>query len=191
MTDQKQTQQTNQSQKTGDVDLKKKLEDAKKEAEKKDKQEETTEQSELEKTKQELTQMTELAKRTMADFQNFRRRQEEERKELILMGNTMLIKSLLPILENFERAKKHVPESAKEWYQGLEMSINQMHKILQEAGLKQMETIGQKFNPDLHEAVAQGPGEKDTITEEFEKGYILIDKVLQHAKVKVGTGEQK
>lgn len=159
-------------------DLQKKLEDAKKEAEEKDRTD-----SELEKVKEELEQMTEMAKRTMADMQNYRRRQEEERKAWMFMSNASLIKDLLPILDNLERAKEHISDP------GLEMCINQLKNLLQNNGVKQIESLGKPFNPDHHEAIAEGPGEKSIITEEFEKGYMLGDRIIRHAKVKVGNGK--
>ncbi|MDA1060870.1 MAG: nucleotide exchange factor GrpE [bacterium] len=161
------------------MDLKKKVEKAKKEAGKHD---------ELEKLRKDLEEMTELAKRTMADMQNLKRRQEEERKLLITLANVDLLRQTLPILDNLDRASQHVPEGAEEWFKGVEMSINQLHQIYNELGLVAMETLNKPFDPDLHEALAQGPGEKDTVIEELEKGYMLGNKVIRHAKVKVGDG---
>lgn len=177
--------------KKDDDDLKIRLKKAAKEAFERDKKEKADfqtnpEDDELTKVKKELEEMTEMAKRTMADLQNMRRRQEEERKILITMANADLIIGILPVLDNLERAKEHVPKGAEEWFKGIEMSINKLHQTLQEYGLKPMETVGQKFNPDLHEAITEGPGEKDTVIEELEKGYILGGRVIRHAKVKVG-----
>lgn len=174
-----------------DSDLKQKLKKAAEEAFLRDKKEKmkhenSEENSEIKKVKKELEEMTEMAKRTMADLQNMRRRQEEERKIRITMANADLIIKILPVLDNLERAKEHVPKGAEEWFKGIEMSINKLHQTLREYGLKPMETVGQKFNPDLHEAITEGPGEKDTVIEELEKGYILGERVIRHAKVKVG-----
>lgn len=181
-----------------DTNLKKKLEEAKKQAEFKDRQEqqkaETPQISELEKVKQEFEQMTELAKRTMADLQNLKRRQEEERTQIFTMALSDIIIQILPILDNLERARQHTPpeiqKTAKEWYEGIEISINQLHQILNNAGLIPIQSLNQPFNPELHEAIVQGPGEKDIIIEELEKGYMLGNRVLRHAKVKVGNGEK-
>lgn len=137
----------------------------------------------------ELEQMTELAKRTMADFQNYKRRQDEERRVIITMANVDLIRSLIPITDNLDRAKQHVPAGAEEWFKGIEMCTTQLHKVLNDSGLKPIESLNQPFNPDLHEGLAQGPGPKDTVIEELEKGYMLGDRVIRHAKVKVGNGE--
>lgn len=148
-----------------------------------------TEPTEIEKLALELEQMTELAKRTMADLQNMRRRQEEERSQLYAMANFNLTRDLLPILDNLERAIQHLPQTGEEAYKGLEMSVNQFHKVMMENGLSPIESLGQPFNPDFHEALAQGPGPKDIVTEELERGYLLGNRVIRHAKVKVGNGE--
>ncbi|MCK9186127.1 nucleotide exchange factor GrpE [Candidatus Gracilibacteria bacterium] len=176
------------------IDLKKKLEEAQKEAEKLDEAISNEQSStEITKAKEELSQMTESAKRTMADFQNYKRRVEEEKKSWAIFANFELIKSLLPIFDNFKRAQTHEPKDVNEettkWLEGIGMSINQLEKLLQDFGVKKIESLGQKFNPDFHEALAQDKGEKDIIIEELESGYTLGDKVLRHAKVKVGNGE--
>lgn len=177
-------------------DLTKKLEEAKKQAAEKDQaasqhiQQDAEEQ--IKALRAELEKMTEIAKRTMADLQNLKRRQEEEKRAIIIMANADIMRSLLPIMDNLGRAFKHIPDSAKndqtkEWVQGLEISAKQLEKALEDAGLKAIESLNQPFNPDLHEALAQGPGPKDTVIEELEKGYMLGDRVIRHAKVKVGT----
>jgi molecular chaperone GrpE len=177
-------------------DLQKKIDQAQKEATEKDQKTEPK-QSELEQTKQKLEGMTEMAKRTMADLQNLRRRQEEEKGMWIKMANAELIGALLPVLDNLNRALKHLPQEAKEnenlkkWSEGIQMSINQGTAIFEEAGLTPIISIGQPFNPDLHEALLQGPGEKDVVIEELEKGYKIGNRVIRHAKVKVGTGEKE
>ncbi len=142
------------------------------------------------KTNEELQRVTETAKRAIADLQNLKRRQEEEKIHWIKMANADLMKRILPILDNLDLAKKHMPEGAEGWYKGIEMSINQLQQTMLDAGLTPLETVGQPFDPEKHEAITQGPGEKDTITEEFEKGYKLGDYIIRHAKVKVGDGSQ-
>ncbi|MFA6305422.1 MAG: nucleotide exchange factor GrpE [Candidatus Gracilibacteria bacterium] len=180
------------------IDLNKRLEEAQKQAEKLDEaltQEQKSPQptGELATLKEELAQMTETAKRTMADLQNYKRRVEEEKKSWAIFANLELIKNILPIFDNFKRAQTHAPKDLNEettkWSEGIGMSINQLEKLLQDFGVKQIESLGQKFNPDLHEALAQGKGEKDTVIEELERGYTLGDKILRHSKVKVGNGE--
>lgn len=174
------------------IDLKKKLEEAQAQAEKLD--DALSNEQDLEPTQSdELFQMTETAKRTMADFQNYKRRVEEEKKSWAIFANVELIKNLLPIFDNFKRAQTHAPKDANEettkWLEGIGMSINQLEKLLQDFGVKKIESLGQKFNPDFHEALAQDKGEKDIVLEELDAGYTMGDKVLRHAKVKVGNGE--
>ncbi len=144
---------------------------------------------EAEQLKQDLENMTEMAKRTMADMQNLKRRMEEDRRQIITMANASLISSLLPIIDNFSRALAHMPAEQSDWLKGVEMSINQLQKTLEDSGLKKIEALNSPFDPNLHEALVQGPGEKDVVIEELETGYILGDKVLRHSKVKVGNGE--
>ncbi len=177
-----------------DDDLKKKLEKAREEAAEKDRMESGYDE-ENDKIKEELEKMTELAKRTMADLQNLKRRQEEERASIYKMANAELIKSLLPILDNLNRAIAHMPENpdekTKKWLNGIEMCIGQFEKVFTDFGLSEINSLNTPFDPDIHEAVMQGPGKKDHVTEEFEKGYKIGDRVLRHAKVKVGNGEKE
>lgn len=145
-------------------------------------------QKDIEKLQKELEEMTEHAKRTMADMQNLKRRQEEERKIITKMANMDLILTLLPVIDNMDRALEHAPKEADKWVEGMEMNIKQLKKIFLDSGVEEIEALNQPFNPELHEALAQGPGEKDKVVEVFEKGYKLGDKVIRHAKVKVGDG---
>jgi len=170
------------------TDLNEKLKKAQEEAAKKD---QSANNDEIEQIKSELFEMTELAKRAMADMQNLKRRQEEERGQIIIMANAELIKECLPVLDTVKKAAQHVPEGAEEWFKGLEMALTQLEQAFQNAGLSPIESAGQPFDPDLHEALAQGPGEKDFVIEEFEQGYKLGNRVLRHSKVKVGNGEKE
>jgi len=172
----------------GEVDLKKKIEEAQKQAAQEHEAEKSS-NTEMEKLKTELIEMTETARRAMADLQNLRRRNDEERLDTILMANSELIKNLLPVVENLDRAASHIPEGASEWYKGIEMSITELHKVLLNLGLTKIETAGKPFDPNFHEALVQTSGEKDMVIEEFESGYILGRKVIKHAKVSVGNGE--
>lgn len=172
------------------TDLKKKLEEAKAQAANRDAKDHAAQDAALDgsdQLKKDLAEMTELAKRTMADLQNLRRRNEEERGTLVKMANLNLIAQILPIVDNLDRAITHSP--GDEWAKGIEMSLGQLHNVLENFGVKRMECVGQPFNPDLHEALTQGPGPANTVVEELEKGYLLGDRVIRHAKVKVGDGD--
>jgi molecular chaperone GrpE len=83
-----------------------------------------------------------------------------------------------------------MPEDLKDndWAKGIDSIVKQFEQIMEKFNIKKMKTVGEKFDPNLHEAVANGPGEKDVITEEFEGGYLLGEEALKPAKVKVGDG---
>lgn len=142
--------------------------------------------TEIENLRSELEKMNELAKRTMADFQNFKRRQEEENARIMDMANLALLKRLLPILDNFERAKD-------EWSEGIGMCVNQFKKTMEDVGVEEIKIDTEEgttdFDPELHEALLHANGPKDKVVEVLEKGYKIGDRVLRHAKVKVGNGE--
>lgn len=139
--------------------------------------------SELEKLKEELENVTSLAQRTMADFQNYKRRHEEEKNVIFTMANIGLIKGLLPVLDNLQR-------SESEWTEGIKICVKQLESVLQSNGLEEIDAANQAFDPDFHEALLQGPGASDTVIEVLEKGYKVGDRVIRHAKVKVGNGEK-
>lgn len=175
------------------IDLQAKINAAKANDDKKNKKA-AEKNDELSNLKQELEKMTDMAKRAMADLQNVKRRQEEERMHIIIRANVNLLKALLPVLDNLNRSLEHTPKDTPpqvtEWITGNEIAIKQFKTTLTEAGLQEIEALNQPFNPDLHEALLQGPGKKDTVIEVLEKGYILGDHVLRHSKVKVGNGEK-
>lgn len=145
-------------------------------------------QQELEQTKQKLDEMTAISQRALADLQNFKRRTEEERSQFITMANANLFKELLPILESASRALKHENKDA-EWIKGVEQTLNQLLQTTRQMGLTPISTEGE-FDPEKHEALLTGPGPKDQIIEVLEKGYMLGEKVIKPARVKVGNGEK-
>lgn len=149
-------------------------------------------QGDLEAANKQIADLTETAKRALADLQNYRRRVEEERATFVQFANVALILELLPILDNFQRAFLQVPEeiSKTEWFKGALQIEQQLVAVVRKQGVSEMPSqIGKKLDPKVHEAIATGPGEKDVIIEEFEKGYLLGDKVIRPAKVKVGDGK--
>lgn len=149
--------------------------------------------SESQKLVEDMQKMTEVAQRALADLANFKRRTEEERAHVIVYANLELIKDLLPVLDNFQRAQTHLPENMNDdtqnWVNGILQTFKQFQDALTKRGLTEMKTVGEKFDPHSHEAMLQGPGEKDVVVEELEKGYLLGEKVVRTAKVKVGNGE--
>ena len=143
--------------------------------------------NEFDETKKRLEEMTKIAQHALADLQNVQRRSEEDKKNWILYANAELLRELLPAIDNMNRALTHEPKD-EEWTKGIEQTMRQFWQILEKRNLKIIETKDQKFDPKIHEALMTGPGEKDMILEEFEKGYMLGEKVLKPARVKVGNG---
>jgi molecular chaperone GrpE len=144
--------------------------------------------SELEQTQAKLTEMMNISQRALADLQNFKRRSEEEKASFIMYSNAELILALVPALNSANLALKHEPKDA-EWAKGVEQALKQMASALEARGLRIINTAGQKFDPKIHEALMMAPGEKDLILEELEQGYMLGEKVIKPARVKVGNGE--
>ena len=125
--------------------------------------------------------------RIFADFENYRKRTNLEKAELILNGGKGVIEAVLPVIDDMERALQSIAdENAKE---GVTLIYNKLMNILAQKGLKPMEAKGQKFDEMLHDAVAQIPAadesQKNTIIDVTQKGYYLNDKVLRFAKVVV------
>lgn len=146
---------------------------------------------EAELLRQKLAQMTEAAKRALADLQNYKKRVEEEKKSLREFAAVGLILELLPIVDNFARATASLPPelTAHPWSAGLLSVEKQLGDLLAKQGLKTVEGLGSALDPLKHEAVLQSPGPKDIVLAILENGYLIGDKVLKPAKVKVGNGE--
>ncbi|MCL2682434.1 MAG: nucleotide exchange factor GrpE [Bacteroidales bacterium] len=127
--------------------------------------------------------------RLYSDFENFRKRNQKERLELIKSASESVILSLLPILDDFDRALPVIlDESTKS---GIELIYSKLKTTLEAQGLKVMDTKGIAFDANLHDAIAQTPTNDETqkglIIEEIQRGYYLYDKVIRHAKVIVGN----
>lgn len=128
--------------------------------------------------------------RTQADYDNFRRRTQKEKEELGKYASAKLITELLPVVDNFERALNTTSDNAEvaSYAKGVEMILRQFEGVLQAEGLTAMETVGQPFNPEYHQAIMQVESEdheEGIVVEELQKGYLLKDKVLRPAMVKV------
>ncbi|MFX3633698.1 MAG: nucleotide exchange factor GrpE [Candidatus Pristimantibacillus sp.] len=128
--------------------------------------------------------------RAQADFDNFRRRTMKEKEELAQYASMKLIEQLLPVVDNFERAvaAASVNGDFESLAKGVDMIFRQLDQTLQQEGLKAMEVVGEPFNPEFHQAVMtveSDEHEEGIIVEEMQKGYILKDKVLRPAMVKV------
>ncbi len=128
--------------------------------------------------------------RAQADFVNYKRRTEQEREEAARFANAMLIASLLPVLDDLERAFDNVSAtlSGLTWVEGLKHVYRKLLTTLEAQGLSAVPTVGADFDPRQHQAVMEGDGEKGKVLQELQKGYTLHDRVLRPAMVKVGNG---
>ncbi len=133
--------------------------------------------------------------RAEADLANFRRRSEQERADLARFGNANLIRKILPVLDDFERAISSIPEDDQSlaWVDGIKLIDRKLRTILEQEGVSNIEAVGREFDPHFHEAVMHegGEGDTDMVVQELQKGYRLHDKVLRPAMVKVGRGNKK
>lgn len=145
------------------------------------------ENSALTKLQDELAESKDKYLRLYAEFENHRRRTAKERLELITSANEQLIKALLPVVDDFDRAEKSLKDLSGKEADGVLLIYQKLKKILDQYGVKAMDAQGD-FNPDLHEAITQVPDEskKGKIVDVVEKGYLLNEKVIRFAKVVVG-----
>nr|WP_232101892.1 nucleotide exchange factor GrpE [Paenibacillus sp. URB8-2] len=128
--------------------------------------------------------------RVQADYDNFRRRTLKEKEELAQYATSKLVTELLPVLDNFERALATAPAGSDSdaFAKGVNMIFRQLDGVLKSEGLTPMESVGQPFNPEFHQAIMQVESdeyEEGIVTEEVQKGYLLKNKVLRPAMVKV------
>lgn len=149
---------------------------------------------EYEKLKADYDTLNNQYLRLAADFENFRKRQEQERESLLRYGAETALKKMIEVLDNFERGEKAL-ENVEDCQQ-VKDSFNLIHKqvieTLSKLGLEQIEAAGKEFDPNFHEAVMRTPAgehEENTIVAELQKGYKLGDKVLRPALVNVASAE--
>lgn len=147
---------------------------------------------ELDKVKGELAETKDKYLRLYSEFENYRRRTSKEKLEMIQTANEQLIKSLLPVLDDFERAEKALTESASKELEGFTLIYNKFKKTLEQYSVKAMDLKpGSDFDADTQEAITQLPAPdeklKGKIIDIVEKGYLLNDKVIRYAKVVVGN----
>ncbi len=139
---------------------------------------------------QKIEELTDRLMRNMAEFDNFRKRSEKEKSAMYDMGVKSIIEKILPIVDNFERGFSTITEKDKEsaFAQGIEMIYKQLVTALDEIGLKAIDAVGKEFDPNLHNAVMHGEDEslgENTVSDEFQKGYMYRDMVVRHSMVKV------
>lgn len=152
----------------------------------------TEDQERIQELESKLEEMGQKNLRLQADYDNFRRRTREEQAASLKYKSQSLLEQLLPALDNFERALKTeaTNEQAKTLIQGMEMVYRQLADALKHEGLTEVPTVGEKFNPNMHQAVMQvedSEYESNTVIEELQKGYMLKDRVIRPAMVKVNA----
>jgi molecular chaperone GrpE len=146
----------------------------------------------LEQLEKQLEQKEDRLLRLQAEYDNFRRRTKQEKESAAKYRSEKLAENLLPAMDNFDRALMTEPESeeAKSLLQGMKMIYNQLNEALNTEEITVMETVGETFDPTKHEAVMQVESEEfesNVVVEELQKGYMLKDKVLRPAMVKVNA----
>lgn len=142
----------------------------------------------VEKLTTELQEKNDRLLRLQADFDNFRRRSAKEREEIAAVVTQGFCKDMLPLLDNFERAMAAETKDVEAFQKGVEMIFTQFQEILKKNGLEKIETEGQKFDPNYHQAVMRiedPEREDDTIAQELQKGYMVKGRVIRPSMVQV------
>jgi molecular chaperone GrpE len=131
--------------------------------------------------------------RAQADFINYKRRSEQERAEVAQFANSVMVLSLLPILDDFERAFVSIPPRLEKtsWVEGIRLVERKLWANLEAQGLSPIKALGEPFDPNLHQAVRQDKGKEGIVIEELQKGYRLNDRVIRPTMVVVGNGEEE
>jgi len=137
-----------------------------------------------------IEELNDKVMRQMAEFENFRRRTDQEKAQMFGNGQKAIVEKILPVVDNFERGLATVEEGADPFADGMLMIYKQLLTTLEEIGVKPIEAVGQEFNPDFHNAVMHVDDEEvgeNIVVEEFQKGYMMNDSVVRHSMVKVAN----
>jgi len=131
--------------------------------------------------------------RSQADFSNYKRNTEQEKKDVTSCANSALICNLLPVMDDLERAFASIPPEISEssWTEGIKLIYNKLKTIMETQGLTEIRAEGEPFDPHLHEAVMQQEGEEGIVIQEVQKGYKLKDKLIRPCMVTVGQGKKE
>lgn len=138
---------------------------------------------------QQVEELTDRLKRSMAEFDNFRKRTEKEKSSMYIVGAKEIIENMLPVVDNFERGLAQAPEGDA-FAEGMQMIYKQLMTTLEGLGVEVIEAVGKEFNPDFHNAVMHVEDEEageNIIVEEFQKGYTYKGFVVRHSMVKVAN----
>lgn len=151
--------------------------------------------NEVENLQKQLEELTAALQRERADAMNMRRRYEEQLAGLKNIVKAGVVRDLLPVIDNFERALKHLPDKNQEAYiakledysKGVQGLVKQFEKTLADVGVERIKTVDEPFDPRYHEAVSmeEGEGDSEIVSEELQAGYRIGDEVIRHAMVKV------
>ncbi len=144
---------------------------------------------EKDKFEQQIEDLTDRLKRSMAEFDNYRKRTEKEKSSMYIIGARDIVEKMLPIMDNFERGLAQAPEDDP-FAEGMKMIYKQMITAFDEMGVKPIEAVGKEFDPNLHNAVMHVEDEsvgENIVVEEFQKGYTYKDFVVRHSMVKVAN----
>ena len=147
-------------------------------------------EAELEQAQAQAAEYLDGWQRTQAEFSNYKKRQETERAQMITLANANLLRKLLPVVDDFERALATLPSHLEQltWSEGILIIKRKLDAIIESEGVKPIETAGQTFDPRYHEAVTheEAPGyQEDQIIGEVQKGYTLGERILRPALVRV------
>ena len=155
---------------------------------------ETAEDDQNSAAQAEIEALNDRLKRTLAEFENFRKRSEREKAQMFDLGAKSVLEKFLPVIDNFERSVAQVPESEdsgiKAYAEGMDMIYRQLLKNLKEAGVEAIDAKGKPFDPAYHNAVMHEDNEalgENVVSEELQKGYLYKDSVLRHSMVKVAN----
>lgn len=147
-------------------------------------------QGKLQKKEKECEEYLDMLRRTMADFDNFRKRTVKEKEGLYDEGFSEAVKQILPVLDNFERAVAYNDSENKNIIEGIEMILKMFKDTLQRMGIEEIPSMGEKFDPDYHNAIMHIEDEsleENIIVDVMQKGYKYKDKILRHSMVKVAN----
>jgi len=148
-------------------------------------------QQELESTREETRKNWDLYLRERADMENLRKRHQRDKEEAIRFANDRLLKEMIPVLDNLERAVDHAEQSSDDrqgLLEGVNMTINQFRKVLEDFGIKPIEAVGKEFDPNMHQAMGQvesADQPPNTVVSEFQRGYLLNDRLLRPSLVMI------
>ena len=148
-------------------------------------------QQELEAAREETRKNWDLFLRERAEMENLRKRHQRDKEDAIRFANDRLLKEMIPVLDNLERAVEHAEQKnddSQGLLEGVHMTMNQFRKVLEEFGIKPVAALGEEFDPNVHQAMGQvesADQAPNTVVSEFQKGYLLNDRLLRPSLVMV------